>query len=83
MAHPAVESLVMPLETTVDVVDRARRARALAEIRKDELTLYWQLLGETHQPRPALWRLIANDEAYQLLILEAFATPAEQASLQA
>jgi hypothetical protein len=84
MLHPAIDTLVAPLVDIADPYERSARADQLARIRYDELVLEYQLLKEVDRHgRPSLLRLLSHDPAYQALLLEAFATVVQPASIQA
>lgn len=69
---PALDA-VDALASSTDPVERAHRAAVLLEHRRIELVMYHDLLKETGRPTPPIPSLLAADEAYQLLTLEAYA----------
>jgi hypothetical protein len=73
LVPPPVHSLVEPLDTSTDPVERAQRAAILADHRRSQIALHHQLLIETGKPHPRLSTMLANDEAYLQLIVEAYA----------
>jgi hypothetical protein len=73
LVPPPVDSLVGSLDTSTDPVSRAQRAAILAGHRRDQIALHHQLLVETGKPHPCLAKMLAADEAYQQLIVEAYA----------
>jgi hypothetical protein len=64
---------VEQLDTSANPFERAQRAAILAGHRRDQIILHHQLLVETGKPHPSLTRMLADDEAYQQLIVEAYA----------